>query len=197
MACRSGSDLADDAAETFLNELLEGPSCAVTCQHGEVVDMDLSLSVSFCDLIVVDLGEPVVRCDRTGVTEDQSAYAVGNSGVLLNTPVIDLQIVIYDVLIVQHRISDVTDLLTVLSVKDVCLCNIRITCFGQDLLDAILNIFYGNHIIFDLRFKITGNTKCQHVDHTRVILLIACYKCLFDSCADLRYIKIYYFSVSL
>ncbi len=161
------------------------------------MDVDLCFSVSFCDLFVIDLGEPVVRGDRTGVTEDQSAYAVGDSGVLLNTPVVDLQIVIYDVFIVQHRISDVTDLLTVLSVKDVSLSNIRIACLGQDLLDAVLNIFYGDHVIFDLRFKITGNAKCQHVDHAWVILLIACYKCLLNSCTYLRNIKIYYYSISL
>ncbi len=184
MACRSGCDLTDYSAETFLNKLLEGPSSAVTCQHGEVMDMDLCLSVSFCDLIIVDLREPVVRGDRTGVGKDKTADTVSNSGVLFYTPVIDLQIVINDVLIVEHRVSYVTDLLTVLSVKDVSLCNVGITGLRKDLLNAVLNIFYGDHIILDLRFKITCDTQCQHVDHTGVILLITCYKSFLNSCTD-------------
>ena len=53
-------------AETF-DELFEGPTCAIACEHREVVDMDIAVFMRFSDLLVINLGEPIVSCDSTGV----------------------------------------------------------------------------------------------------------------------------------
>ena len=55
-------------------------------------------SVERC--FVVDLREPVVSCDSAGVGEDEAAYGISNSGVLLNSPVFYLYVAVYKILVV-------------------------------------------------------------------------------------------------
>ncbi len=70
MSRGSGSDLAGHAAKAFLNELLQTPTCTVTGKHGKIVNMDIRVAVRICDLIVIDLAEPVVCGDRAAVGKD-------------------------------------------------------------------------------------------------------------------------------
>ena len=66
MACRRGIDLARNA-ETLLNELLEAPACAVTGQHGQVVQVNVAITVGRGYLLIVNFAQPVVGGDCTGV----------------------------------------------------------------------------------------------------------------------------------
>ena len=64
--------------------------------------MDIGISVSICDLFVVDLRKPVVSCDSAGVGENETAYGICNCGVLFNTPVFNFYIAVNEALIVQE-----------------------------------------------------------------------------------------------
>ena len=67
VACGSRGDLSGDTAEPFLYQLLQRPSGAVAGEHGKVVDVYVGISVSVCDLVVINLGEPVIRGNRAAV----------------------------------------------------------------------------------------------------------------------------------
>ena len=58
------------------------------------MDVDVCVSVSRTDFVVIDFGKPVVSCDSTGVRKDKTAYRVCYCGVFLNSPVVDLDIVV-------------------------------------------------------------------------------------------------------
>ena len=154
------------------------------------MDVDCRAAVRVSRLLIIDLGEPVVGCDGTGVGQDQTADAVCHGGVLLDAPVVDLQIVVDKILVAEHRALDITDLLALFTVQDVCFGYIGISGLGENLLRAVLDILNRDHTVLDLGLEITGHTQCQHIDHRRVILLITCYKSLLDRLADLGNIKI-------
>ena len=123
--------------------------------------MDRCASVCFRDFIVVDLGKPVVGCVSTGVRKDQTADRIGNGGILLDTPVIDLQVVVYQVFVVQQCGVDISDFLSLTAIQDVGFGNIRITGLGKNLLDAVLDLLHGDLSVFDLAFKIRRDMQCE------------------------------------
>ena len=67
MRSGGGGDFTGNAAQTLFYELFEGPSGAVTGQHGKVVQVDICVAVGVGDLVIIDFREPVVGGDRTGV----------------------------------------------------------------------------------------------------------------------------------
>ena len=115
----AGGDPSGDALDSLANELLEVPACAVGCQHGQVVEMDRGLLVELRDLIVIDLIQPVVRGDRSGVGEDQSAQRILDGGVLLHSPVEPVEVAVYQLGIVEHACRRLTDALALAAVQDV------------------------------------------------------------------------------
>ena len=116
--------------------------------------MDRRAAVCLGYVVVINFAQPVVGCDRARVGKDQSADRISNGGVLLDAPVIDLKIIIYQVLVVKKRGTDVADLLALSAVQDVGLGNIRVTGLGEDLLNAVLDIFDRDHAVPDLGLKI-------------------------------------------
>ena len=95
--------------------------------------------MSVCDLFVVDLRQPVVSCDGAGVGEDQAAYGICDCGILFYTPVLNLYVAVYEVLIVEESGVHVTDLLTLSTVKDVSLCHVIVTHLLERDFHAVLD----------------------------------------------------------
>ncbi len=50
---RAGGNLAGYAAQTFLNQLFQGPAGTITCQHGQIVNMYICVSVSVRNFFIV------------------------------------------------------------------------------------------------------------------------------------------------
>ncbi len=158
--------------------------------------MDRAGAVRVRDLAVVDLGQPVVRGDRAGVRKDQTADRIRDRRVLLDAPVVDLQIVVHEVLVVEHRGIDVADLLALFAVENVRLCDVRIAGLGQNLFDAVLNLFNRDAAVLDLAFEIGRDVQREQLDHARMILLFGCFKRLGDGRRDLLNRKIRDLTVS-
>ena len=172
--------LAGNAAEAFLDQLLQAPARAVAGQHAQVMDMDRGAAVGVGDLVVIDLAEPVVRRDGAGVGQDQSAHGIGHGGVFLHPPVVDAQIVVHQVFIVQERGIDVADFLPLFAVKDISLGDIGITGFGQHFFDAVLDRFHRDLVVADQRLVFSRNPKGKHIDNAGMILLLQRLKGLGD-----------------
>ena len=68
---RGRGDLSRDAPQPLLDELLQAPAGAVAGEHAQVVEVDLRVAVGVGDLLVVNLGEPVVGGDGPGVGENE------------------------------------------------------------------------------------------------------------------------------
>ncbi len=118
--------------------------------------MDIRISVSLCDFIIVDFGKPVVGSDSARVAEDKTAYGISNGGILLNSPVVNMEIVVNDLLIVKNRCVDISDLFSLLTVKDISLGNIVVACFNKNRLNAVLNALNRDLVILDFLLKIRG-----------------------------------------
>ena len=196
MLCRSRGDLALNAAQTFLNELLERPACAVTGQHGKIVDMHIAGAVCICDLLIIDLGEPVIRGDRTGIAEDQTADGIGHGRILLDAPVTDLDVLINGILVIKHRGFHVAELLALLAVKDVRLCDIAVAALCQHMLNAVLNILNSDHVVLDLVLKVGSHAQCKKINDRRMILSVLRIKCFPDRFCDFRDLEIDHFTVT-
>ena len=67
MLGRCGSDLAFNTTKALTDQLFQGPSCTVSGQHGQIVDMDIRISVCLRNLIVIDLRQPVIGSNCSGV----------------------------------------------------------------------------------------------------------------------------------
>ena len=184
-----GGDLAGDAPQPLLDELLQGPAGAVAGEHGQVVEVDLRVAVGVGDLLVIDLAEPVVGGDGPGVGQDQAAHGVGDGGVLLHPPVVDLQVVVHQVLIVEQGGAHVAHLLPLLAVEDVGLGHVGVARLGEDLLHAVLDVLHGDAAVLDLGLEVGGHPQGQQVDDAGVELLVQGLKGLGDGGADLSDLK--------
>ena len=171
VARRLRCDLARHAAEALLDELLERPARAVAREHGQVVQVDVGVAVRLRHLVVVDLGEPVVRRDGAGVRQDEAAHGVRDRGVLLHAPVLNLDVLVHEVLVVQQRRVGVAHLLALLAVQDVGLRHIGVAGCGEHLLHAVLHVLHADNAVLDLRFEMGGHVEGQKVDGRRMVLL--------------------------
>ena len=196
MAGRGGVDLPGDA-QPLLDELLEAPAGAVAGEHGEVMEVDIAVPVGLGDLLVIDLTEPVVGGDGAGVGEDQSAHGVGDGGVLLDAPVIDLEVVVHQSFIVQQRGAQIADLLPLLAVEDIGLGNIGIACLAEDILHAVLDLLHGDPPVPNLVLVIGSDLQCQKVDDVGIVLLVSGLEGLGDGGADLGEIELHDLAVPL
>ena len=192
----SGADFPRHAAKPLLDELPEAPSRAVAGEHAEVVQVQLCIPMRLCDLRVVNFAQPVIRCDRAGVGQDQAADGIRDRGILLHAPVVDPEIIVYQLLIIEQGASDVAQLFPLLTVENVGLCHIRIARFAQNALDAVLNIFDRDQLIPDLRLKLRRDTQSQQLDHARMLLPANGLKGSCDGIADFGNVKFCDASVS-
>ena len=197
MAGGRGGDLPRDAAQALLDQLLQAPAGAVAGEHGQVVEMQGRRPVGVGHLLVVDLTEPVVGGDGAGVGQDQAAHGIGDGGIFLDAPIVDLQIIVHQILIVQQGGAHIADLFPLLAVKDIGLAHIGIACLGKDLLRAVLDVLHGDEIVLDLVFKVCGDPQGQHIDHAGVILLLQGVERLGQGRADLADVKFCDLSVAL
>ena len=180
-----GGDLAGDAPQPLLNQLLQGPAGAVAGEHAQIVEVNFGVAVGVGHLLVIDLGEPVVGGDGAGVGQDEASHRVGDGGVLLHPPVVDLEVVVHQLLVVEEGGVDVAHLLPLLAVENVGLGHIGVARLGQHLLHAVLDVLHGDAPVPDLGLKVGGHPQGQHVDDAGVKLLVQGLEGLGDSGADL------------
>ena len=161
------------------------------------MDVDVGIFMRLPDLIVIDLGQPVIGCDRAGVAQDKPAHRIGDRRVLFYTPVRDLHITVNDLFIIQQGGVQVPYLLPLLSVKDISFRHVVIACLDQDGLHTVLDILHRDQAVFYLRLESRRHLQCQHIYDILVIVLFLCLKCFPDRLADLGQIKFCDLSVSL
>lgn len=188
VSCRRRGDFAGDSAKAFLDELFERPTCAITGEHGQIVDMNLSLAVSFCDFIVVDFAEPVVCCHRAGVGKDKTAHRVRDRRVFLDAPVVDFEIVVHRVLVVEHGGVHLAEFFVLFSVKNVGFCHFDVARLNEDDLNGVLNILDAYDVAFNLVVEGCGDAQSKHVDDVVAITFVHCRKRFFD--CDLDFVQI-------
>ena len=152
--------------------------------------MDVRVPVSVGDLIVIDLGQPVIGCYRAGIAQDQAAHRISHCGILLNSPVFHLHIAVDDLLVIQDRGFHVADLLSLLPVKDIGLGNVAVTRLDQHVLNAVLDILHRDPVVAYFILKIRRYAKPQQIDHIIAVILLFCVKCLMDRRRDLRHLEI-------
>ena len=157
--------------------------------------MEIRIAVGVADLLIIDLAEPVVGSDGTGVGQDQPAHGVGDSGVFLDSPVRHPQIVVNQLFIVQHGGAYFTQPLPVLSVKNVGFCNGRISGTLQHRLHAVLNVLHTDLVVLDLAGIVRRHLQCKQIDDIRVVGDLRRVKRLCDGLCDTRQVKVHLSSV--
>ena len=115
------------------------------------MNMEITVSMSICNLFIIDFTEPIVCSDGSGVRENKPADRVCDSTVFFYSPVTELKVVIHYTLIIQGGGLHISDFLSLLSVEDIRLCNILISSLGKNTLHTVLYVFYRNLSILDLR----------------------------------------------
>ena len=108
------------------------------------MQVDIAVAVRVSDLLIVYFAEPVVRGDGAGVREDKSADGIGDGGVFFDAPVLDVEVLVDSLLIIEVRGLGVAQLLALLAVEDVGLCDRPVAAAGEPRLDAVLNILDGD-----------------------------------------------------
>ena len=78
MLGRCRRDPARNAAQAILDQLFQGPSCTVTGKHGQIMNVNVRILVRSPHFIVINLRQPVIRCDSAGVAENQTADRIGH-----------------------------------------------------------------------------------------------------------------------
>ena len=154
------------------------------------MQVQVAVFVGLGDLLVIDFAEPVVGGDGAGVGQDQSAHRVGDGGVFLHPPVADLQVVVHQVLVVQHGGFEVAHLLTLLAVEDVGLGHVRVAGLGEDVLHAVLDILHGDLPVVDLVLIVCGDLQGQQVDDVLIVGFFRGLKGLGNGGADFGQIEV-------
>ena len=158
--------------------------------------MDVRITMSLSDLLIINFRKPVVSSNRTGVTQNKSSYGVSNCRVFLHSPVFYLYIAVYYIFIIQNSGFHGTHFFTLLTVQNICLGSLCVSGLLQYLLYTVLNILYMNTVILYLALKVCSHTKSQKIHHVIIVLYIRSVKCLNNSITDLGQCKVRYFSFS-
>ncbi len=152
--------------------------------------MNVAVAVGVCDLLVIDLAEPVVGGDGAGVGQDQSADGIGDGGVFLHAPVLDVQVLVDGILIVKVGGLHVAQFLALLAVEDVGLGHILVSAAGEDGLHAVLDVLDSDLAVTDLRQEVRRDLQRQKVDDAVVILGLGRVERLLDGVRDLVDVKV-------
>ena len=160
--------------------------------------MNVNIRVSVCrrDLIVVDLRQPVIRGDRSRVAQDKTADRVCYGRVLLDSPIKRAEVFVNYLGIIEVGRFHIAELFTVTAVKDISLRHVSVSRLAEHRLNAVLNVFDGDEIIFYFRFKIRRDLKREKIDHSGNIISPLRLKSLLDRGAYFFNFKINYFSIS-
>ena len=176
MLCRRCRNLPCNTAQTVHQKLFQGPAAAIAGQHGQVMDVDIPVQVRIRNLFVIYLCQPVIGCHCAGIVQYQPAHGICDGGILLYPPVLHLYIIVHHVLIIQGGLFQVPYLLALLPVQDICLGHLRVPGFLQDLLHAVLDVFYRYTAIPHLLLEIRGYPDGQQVDDVIRVGLSRCLK---------------------
>ena len=65
------------------------------------MDVDIAVAMRLRDLLIVYLGKPVVGRDGAAIGKDEASDGIGNGTVLLDPPVIEVEIVVHDTLVIE------------------------------------------------------------------------------------------------
>ena len=130
-----------------------------------------------------------------GYDTDEAADGIGDGGILLYPPVVDLQVIVYQILVVEQSGVDVADLFPLFAVENVGLGHIRIAGLGEDFFHTVLDILYGDAVVFDLLFKICRYMQSKQIQHTGMGLLVQGIKCLADGSTYLGNVELYQLTV--
>ena len=174
-------DFPGDAAEAFLDQLLEAPAGAVAGEHREVVEMNVAAAMGIGHFLVIDFAEPVVGGDGAGVGKDQPADRIGDGGVFLDTPVFDIDVAVDEIFIVENRRGDIAHGLVVFAIENVGLGDICVAALAENALDAVLNVFNLNQVVLDLWLEVGCHAQGNQINNTVCILTLAGVKRLLDS----------------
>lgn len=185
---RGRRNLAGDTAETFLDELLERPTGAITGEHGKVVNVNLRFAVRLCDFFVIDFAQPIVcrHCARVG--KDKTADGVRHGGVFLHTPVVDFEIVVDGVLVVEHRGVHLAKFFVLFSVKNVCLRHFYVARLNENHFHCVLNVFNAHAVVFHLVIESCRNAQSKHIDDVVAVVFAHRVERFFD--CDFDFVKV-------
>ena len=190
MAGGRRGDLPGDAPQSFLDQLFQAPAGAVAGEHAQIVDMHGGAFVGVGHFLVINFIQPVVGGNGSAVGQDQAPYRIGDGGIFLYPPVVDMEVVVHQILVVQQGGIHVPDLLPLFPVQDIGLCHIGIAGIGQYLFHTVLDAFHADQIVFDLGIEVGSDLQSQHVDDAGMVVFMKCFECFGNGTADLGHVKI-------
>ena len=153
--------------------------------------MQIAVSVCFGNFLIINFRKPIVCSNGTRVAENKSANRIGNGGVFLNTPVGDINVTVNNILVIKEGALNISDFLTLFTIKNVCLCYVVIARFDKYGFYAVLNFFNSNLAVLNLRLVICGNFERQKVNNISIILALTCVKRFFNRLCDFGNVKLY------
>ena len=104
--------------------------------------MDICILVRLPDLIVIDFREPVIRRNRAGVAQDQTADRICHRRVFLDSPVRHFDIAVHDLFIVEKSRIQIAYLLPLFPVQDIPFRHIIISCLDKNGLHTVLYVLH-------------------------------------------------------
>ena len=161
------------------------------------MQMQVRTTVGVGDFLVINLAEPVVRGDGATVGQDQAADGVVDGGILLDTPVISLEIGIDQFLVVKQALFRLTHVLVLFPVEDVRFGDGAVAGKGERGLDAVLDVLDGNLSILDFLLVVAGGLQGKKADDVVVVWDVGCVERFLDCFFDFRQVEVDDFSVPL
>ena len=80
------------------------------------MNMNIRIAVCVGNFFVINLGQPVIGCYRTGVMQNQTAYGIGNRRVFFYSPVQFIYITVYDFFVIKECRLHVADFFTIFTI---------------------------------------------------------------------------------
>ena len=140
------------------------------------MNMNICISVRFCNLFVVNFRQPVVCCNSTGIAQDQTTDRISDGRILLNTPVLYFYITVHYIFVIQNGRLHGTHLFTLLAIKNIRLSYLLITCLSQHTLHTVLYIFNVDFTLYQLGLKICCYTQSKQIYN----IIIVCHLCCIE-----------------
>ena len=196
MLRRGGGNLAGDTAQSLFDKLFQGPACAIACQHGQIMNMDICIAVRIGNLLIVNFRQPVIGCNCSRIAQNQTSHGICHRGILLHSPVLNLYIAVDNILIIQNGGLHGAHFFALFTVQDISLCDFLITCLPQHTLYTVLNVLHLHGVVLHLTLKIRRNTQRQQVHNIIAVLHLCGMKRFHNRIINLSQCKVYLFSIS-
>ena len=100
--CGCGSRNIGDSSYTLIENILEGITRAIQGQTAEVVQMNISIYVSSCDMFGVNLTKPIVFADFCNHIFGQTTVVIDGTRIFFYSPVATFKVGLNDVLAALH-----------------------------------------------------------------------------------------------